>query len=152
MGKFCVRRTLKSGAKFGLVIGYDLTKEEHQKEILRYTEVHHFLVVIFPALPPCTSFGHWVHFGQVLHPKIWQQSRRIDVRLATFAAKLCVLQMQCGRYRLLGNPASSDMFSLTCFKSLWDIGKVVSINVPQCTLGLQFVRATHIHKHGVNNT
>ena len=66
--------------------------------------------------------------------------------LATSAARVVRLQMSVGRHFLLENPPGSGLFELDCFKSIWAIGKVVPINVPQCALGL-VVDGHPIYKH-----
>lgn len=53
VGKFCARRRLKRGANFDVVAGCDLTKPDHQRELLRYVEIHGpFVILMGPlALP-----------------------------------------------------------------------------------------------------
>ena len=46
-------------------------------------------------------------------------------------------QLQAGRHFLIENPAGSELFQLDIYQRLWATGKVVSINIPQCALGLQ---------------
>ena len=89
MGKFCVRVRLTRGANFDIVIGYDLTKEEHQRDVIGHISVHRPFVVIMGPL--CTSFGHRAHLSKVVHPKVRRTSRRIGEILATSAASVCAL-------------------------------------------------------------
>ena len=72
-----------------------------------------------------------------MYPEAWRQSSRIGECLAQFAAHICELQVKANSYFLLRDPAGSGLFSLVCFKALWDTCKFVSINVPRCALGLR---------------
>ena len=134
VGKFCARRRSRRGANVDLVTGFDLTKRSHQDEVVKYLEIRKPLVVIFGF--PCTSFGHWSHHNQVVHPKTWRQSREIGERFVRFVARICKLQVSANRHFIMENQVGSVFLSLVCFRGLCDSGEVVSINVPQCALGL----------------
>ena len=134
VGKLCLRRRLRRGVNFDLVIGFDLTKESHQKEVERYIADHKPLVVVLG--PPCTSFGHWSHLNQYRYPDTWLKSRWVGETLAKFAARVCWIQLRANRHFLVENPAGSELFHLDCFEQLWTSGRVVKCRVPQCALGL----------------
>lgn len=102
------------------------------------------LVIILA--PPCTSFGHWSHINRILHPEAWRNTRQVGEMLATFAARVVRLQLDVDRHLLLEDPAGSAIFDLELFGKLWKSGKVVSINVFQCALGL-VVDGTPIYKN-----
>ena len=87
------------GGKFDLVIGFDLTKELHQKEVERYIADHRPLVVVLG--PPCTSFGHWSYLNQYKHPETWRKSRWIGETRAKFAARVCWIQFRANRHFLV---------------------------------------------------
>ena len=87
--------------------------------------------------PPCTSFGHWAHLNNVMHPETWRNSRQIKEILAPFAAHVCHVQLRANRHFTLENPAGSGIFSLACMNDLWDIGTVIRINEPQRALGFE---------------
>ena len=92
------------------------------------------MVVI--SSPPCTGFGHWSCLGRYIHPGIWPKTRIIDERLAEFAALVRMLQLQTDRHFIVDNFARSELFHLSCFAAIYNIGKCVKVNVPQCALGL----------------
>ena len=116
-----------------LATGFDFCKPKRQKHVLNYIERHKPLVIFLAS--PCISFGHWARFNRVLHPATWQESRRVGEILAAFAARILRLQFVAGRYFLLQNPAGSGTIGLESFKRIRESGKVVAINLPQCSSG-----------------
>ena len=86
---------------------------------------------------PCTVFACWSGINRVKYPDQYAIARPIGEQLAKFAAEVAMIQLnERGRF-LIENPAGSEMFQLPCFKKLWETQRVVSINVPQCALGLR---------------
>ena len=134
VGKLCLRRRLKRGQSFDLVLGFYLTKESHQKEVIRHVIGHRPLVVVLG--PPCTGLGHWSHFNRYIRPETLSKSGKVGESLAEFAARICWIQLRASRHFLAENPADSELFHLRCFEELWNIGNVVKRNIPQCALGL----------------
>ena len=57
--------------------------------------------------------------------------------LANFAAAVAMKQLSCGRHFLIENPAGSEIFQLPSFQKLGRSGRVVSVNIAQCALGLR---------------
>ena len=117
-----------------MVIGFDLALEAHQREVIRHVIDHRPLVVVLG--PPCTGFGHWSHLNRYIHPEIWSKSSKISETLAEFVARIGWIQLRASRHFLVENPAGSELFHLKCFEELWNTGKVVKRNIPQCALGL----------------
>ena len=56
--------------------------------------------------------------------------------VAAFAARVIWPQSSANTHSLLEIPAGNGLFELDCFKRSWATGNLVSINVPQCALGL----------------
>ena len=120
--------------KFDLVTGFDLTSRKHQDEVVKYlNEIRPSVVTLGP---PCTNFGHWNHSNQYSNLETWSGSRRVVDCLARFAARVRNIQSGAGRHLLVENPAGSELFHLPCSEAIWNIWKVVKINVPQCALAL----------------
>ena len=122
-------KAAKNKEKVDLRTGFDLTKVPDQRLVLSYSNEHKPFVVIL-------SFGSWANLTRFLHPATWEETRRIGELLATFAARIVRLQIEANRHFVLENPAGSGLFHLECFKRVWESGKVMSINVPQCAFGL----------------
>lgn len=57
------------------------------------------------------------------------------------------LQLGAEMHFLLENPAGSSIFDLECFREVWESGRVVAINMPQCALGLVVERQPIYKKH-----
>ena len=52
VGKLCIRRRLiRGGEIFDLVAEFDLTRKDHQEEVVRYFDTHKPLVAVLG--PPC---------------------------------------------------------------------------------------------------
>ena len=83
--------------------GFDLTRELHQKEVVRYVVENEPLVVIFG--PPCIGFGHWPHFNMYIHPEAWSKSREIDEFVVASVARICGSQLGANRHLLAEKPA-----------------------------------------------
>lgn len=118
VGKLCVRRRLKRGAKFDLVTGVDLGGKSFQDEAIRHLEANKPSVIILAA--PCTFFWHWSHFNRAMHPATWSQSGAIGESSLEFAAERCKLQINACRHFILEDPVGPGIFPLACFKALCD--------------------------------
>ena len=101
---------------------------------MRYLFIWKPLVVVM--CPPCAGFGHWSHLSRYIHPETWGKFRKVGECLAAFAAKVCWVRLNCGRHSLVEDLAGSELFRLACFETIWGTGACVTINAPQCALGL----------------
>ena len=135
VGRLCVRRRLVGGVSFDIVAGFDLTKKEHQEDVLKCVIDFKPLVIVMGL--PCTGFGRWSHPNRKLHLETWGKSRQVAECLVEFAARVCKLQLAFSRHLLLEHPVGSELFWLLCFEEIWNTCKVSKIYVPQCALGLR---------------
>ena len=116
VGKLCIRRRLRRGRNFDLVIGFDLVNEEQQEQVLSYFRKHKPLVVVLG--PPCTGFGHWSHLNRYIHPDIWSNSRKTGECLAASIARVIRVQFDAGRHLIFENPAGLELFHLACIDAM----------------------------------
>ena len=134
LSKISVRRKLRTGRNFDVVSGCDLSVWANQEEMIRYITVHRPLVII--GGPPCTSFSSWSRYHRRVNPESFDRSRAIGEKLANLMARIASMQIVSGRFFLIENPKSSDLFKLPSFQKLWNTNQVGSITLPQCALGL----------------
>ena len=71
-----------------------------------------------------------------MNPDTWSKARQIGECLVEFGGRVCMIQLSADRHFIVENPAVSEIFHLLCFVAVFNAGKVVQVNVPQCALGL----------------
>jgi hypothetical protein len=134
--RIAIRRRLRTGSNFDVVVGCDLTVDSNVRLLLQYIDQHKPTVVV--GGPPCTAFGSWSRYNRVHAPESYAERRRVGVKLAEVFCRVARLQAQAGRFWLCENPAGSELFKLPCFEELWSRGRgLCSINFPQCAVGLK---------------
>ena len=92
--------------------------------------------LVVPLGSPCVVFGHWGHINRSANPEALHQSRNTGEQFAEFAAHICNIQLGAGRHLLVENPVGIELFHPKCFDATFNEGKVVTINAPQCAVGL----------------
>lgn len=112
--------------------------------MVKYIKEHKPFAIVMG--PPCTSYASWSHLNRAINHKTWETSREIGVKLASISAQVAMYQLREGRHFLIENPAGSEIFYFELYRELWDTGKVVSINFPQCAFGFR-VQNIPIHKN-----
>ena len=58
--KACIKRRMKTGQNFDLVLGVDLSKSNEVAQLWEYVLTYKPKVVVMA--PPCTAFGSWSHW------------------------------------------------------------------------------------------
>ena len=142
--KIAIRRKFRTGQVFDLVCGMDLTTERDQRTLKEY--VHRYKPLMIAAGPPCTAFANLSRINRKRYPEQWRRSREIGEKLARLTAELCWIQIRNGRYFLVENPASSDLFTLPEFEQLSHAPGVNGVIFPQCALGLQTPEGMPVRK------
>ena len=94
VGKLCVRRRLRRGRNFDLVIGFDFIDQKHRQTVFTYLKIHRPLVALLG--PPCTGFGHWSHLNRYIHPDTFHKIRKVGECLAVFVAEVIWVQLHAG--------------------------------------------------------
>ena len=64
-GRIALRRRLRTGHNFDIVIGYDLNSKHDQRYVEEYIDTFKPLVVVMS--PTCTPFGSWSNINKVIN-------------------------------------------------------------------------------------
>ena len=124
---------LRSGFNFELRQGFDLLNPQHEQYLFEYLKACKPIVVVMA--PPCKSFGPWARLNRVIHPELFQKSRKDGECLGRICANVARLQLEQGRHFVCEQPQSSEMFDMQCWRGLRDSIHVCRFD--QCRTGLR---------------
>ena len=130
--RIAIRRGLTCGKNFDLAVGVDLLKPGESQKLLKYVDQYQPMVTVMG--PPCTAFGSWARYNKIHAHEAWSRSLAIGVPLAKLCAEIAEKQRRAGRYYLIENPWSSELWELPCFQHLMKFSYVAYCE--QCMLGL----------------
>ena len=130
--RLAIKRKLKVGKCFDINVGIDLTQEKEVQKLLHYIDRHKPECIIMG--PPCTSFSAWARFNRIHYFDAWLKSYQIGLPLAELCATIAQVQMRAGRYFLIENPWSSEIWNLACFQQF--LPSCFIAYCDQCCFGL----------------
>ena len=102
------------GRNFDAIVGIDLSQQQDVLELFSYLDKFKPLVVV--AGPPCTPFGPWSHLNSIVARDTWLSSMRVALPLANLTAAVCQYQQRHGRFFIIENPRTSQLWKLPAFK------------------------------------
>ena len=130
--RIAIKKRLRVGKCFDINVGIDLTRPNEKRKLFQYIDQHKPECIVMG--PPCTSFSAWSRFNRINYYDAWFKSYQIGLPLAELCAAVAQLQMRSGRFFLIENPWSSEIWNLPCFQQLLQSCHVAYCE--QCCFGL----------------
>ena len=130
--RLAIKYHMIAGRCFDLNVGIDLTKPGEKEKLFAYVRKHKPQCIV--AGPPCTAFGPWSRFNRVHYHDAWLKSFMVGRPLALLTAELCQIQRAAGRFFLVENPWTRELWQLPEWQEL--LPHCYTAYCEQCVFGL----------------